>query len=82
MLGQQSPFPIKHYRKFYSKLLDRLGLLFVYNIFPVTSVAVTENPRSLQNIIWVGLHWYQFNKEMRPGGMYKNNNSYNVIKLN
>ncbi|KAJ7392582.1 hypothetical protein OS493_010231 [Desmophyllum pertusum] len=30
-------------------------------------VAVGENPRSLENITWVGLHWYQYNKEMRPG---------------
>ena len=52
---------------------------FCLQHFPLISVAVTENPRSLQNIIWVGLHWYQFNKEMRPGGMYENNNSYNVI---
>ncbi|XP_022791125.1 RANBP2-like and GRIP domain-containing protein 2 isoform X1 [Stylophora pistillata] len=30
-------------------------------------VAVGENPRSLENMTWIGLHWYQYNKEMRPG---------------
>ncbi|XP_015756665.1 PREDICTED: uncharacterized protein LOC107336118 isoform X1 [Acropora digitifera] len=30
-------------------------------------VALSENPRCLQNIIWVGLHWFQLDKDMKPG---------------
>ena len=36
------------------------------------SVALSENPRCLQNIIWVGLHWFQLDKDMKPGGNYNN----------
>lgn len=37
--------------------------------FTSISVSVSENPRSLQNITWVGLHWFQYNQDMRPGGL-------------
>ncbi|KAK3747481.1 hypothetical protein QZH41_002159 [Actinostola sp. cb2023] len=30
-------------------------------------VCVSDNPRNLQLLVWIGLHWHQFEGKMRPG---------------
>ncbi|XP_068685132.1 E3 SUMO-protein ligase RanBP2-like [Montipora foliosa] len=45
----------------------KLAIPAVEQLVAWDEVALSESPRSLQNIVWVGLHWFQFNKDMKPG---------------